>query len=210
GAVEGSGTTSPAGAIIAGIDAARALLARDGKLLCGRLLRLVAGARRRLAEVPGVAVLDGPGVDPAKLVVLLAGAGADGYRVEADLIAAGMPVELGDRDMIVPIITLADTEDTVERFTGTLAAAIERHRGPARPPAPSPACPVPRWMPIPPRQAFFSPNETVVADVAVGRVSAELVAPYPPGIPVLAPGEVITAGALAALRAAKAQGGRIA
>ena len=65
-------------------------------------------------------------------------------------------------------------------------------------------------MAIPPREAFFSPNETVVADVAVGRISAELVAPYPPGIPVLAPGEVITADALAALRAARAQGGRIA
>jgi lysine decarboxylase len=209
-AFEATHTTSPAGAITASIDAARALLARDGKLLCGRLLRLVASARRRLAEVPGVAVLDGPGVDPAKLVVLLAGAGADGYRVEADLIAAGMPVELGDRDMIVPIITVADTEDTVERFTATLAAAIERRRGPARRPDPSPAWSVSPEMAIPPREAFFSPNETVVADVAVGRISAELVAPYPPGIPVLAPGEVITADALAALRAAKAQGGRIA
>jgi arginine decarboxylase len=187
-AFEATHTTSPAGAIIASIDAARALL----------------------AEVPGVAVLDGPGVDPAKLVVLLAGAGADGYRVEADLIAAGMPVELGDRDMIVPIITVADTEDTVERFTATLAAAIERRRGPARRPDPSPAWSVSPEMAIPPREAFFSPNETVVADVAVGRISAELVAPYPPGIPVLAPGEVITADALAALRAAKAQGGRIA
>ena len=65
-------------------------------------------------------------------------------------------------------------------------------------------------MAIPPREAFFSPNETVGAGVAAGRISAELVAPYPPGIPVLAPGEVITADALAALRMAKAQGGRIA
>ena len=96
------------------------------------LLQLVAAARQRLAEVPGVAVLDGAGVDPAKLVVLLAGAGADGYAVEADLIAAGMPVELGDRDMIVPIITLADNEDTVARFVAALVAIIERHRGPPR------------------------------------------------------------------------------
>jgi arginine decarboxylase len=82
-AFEATHTTSPAGAITASIDAARALLARDGKQFCARLLRLVATARQRLAEVPGVAVLDGPGVDPAKLVVLLAGAGADGYAVEA-------------------------------------------------------------------------------------------------------------------------------
>jgi arginine decarboxylase len=209
-AFEATHTTSPAGAITASIDACRALLARDGKQLCARLLRLVAAARRRLAEVPGVAVLDGPGVDPAKLVVLLAGAGADGYAVERDLIAAGMPVELGDRDMIVPIITVADDEDTVARFTGTLMAAIERHRGPPRRPDPSPAWSVSPEMAIPPREAFFAPNETVGADAAAGRISAELVAPYPPGIPVLAPGEVITGDALAALRAAKAQGGRIA
>ena len=114
--------------------------------------------------------------------------------MEADLIAAGMPVELGDRDMIIPIITLADTEDTVARFCETLAASIERRRGPARRPEPSPAWSVSPQMAIPPREAFFAPNETVAADAAVGRISAELVAPYPPGIPVLAPGEVITGG----------------
>jgi len=209
-AFEATHTTSPAGAITASIDASRALLARDGEQLCARLLRLVGTARRRLAEVPGVAVLDGPGVDPAKLVVLLAGAGADGYAVEADLIAAGMPVELGDRDMIIPIVTLADTEDTVARFAEVLAAAVERHRGPPRRPEPSPAWSVSPQMAIPPREAFFAPNETVAAGAAVGRISAELVAPYPPGIPVLAPGEVITGDALAALRTARAQGGRIA
>ena len=45
-----------------------------------------------------------------------------------------------------------------------------------------------------PAPAFFAPWETVPADDAVGRVSAELVAPYPPGIPVLAPGEEVTGG----------------
>jgi lysine decarboxylase len=209
-AFEATHTTSPAGGIAASIDAARALLARDGEQLCGQLLQLVATARQQLAGVPGVAVLEGPGVDPAKLVVLLAGAGADGYAVEADLIAAGMPVELGDRDMIVPIITLADGEDSVARFISTLVAIIERRRGVPRRPEPSPAWSVSPEMAMAPREAFFAANETVVAGAAVGRISAELVAPYPPGIPVLAPGEVITGDALAALRAAKAQGGRIA
>jgi lysine decarboxylase len=121
-----------------------------------------------------------------------------------------MPVELGDRDMIIPIVSLADDEDTVRRFTGTLAAAIERHRGPPRAPAPSSAWSVSPEVAIPPREAFFAPNETVPAAAAAGRISAELVAPYPPGIPVLAPGEVITTGALEALRDARAEGGRIA
>ena len=61
-----------------------------------------------------------------------------------------------------------------------------------------------------PREAFFARNETVPAGAATGRVSAELVAPYPPGIPVLAPGELITADAVAALREVAADGGRIA
>jgi arginine decarboxylase len=209
-AFEATHTTSPAGAIAASIDASRALLARDGKELCGRMLRAVAAARRRLADVPGLAVLDGPTVEPAKLVVLLAGTGAHGHAVEADLIAAGMPVEMADRDTIIPIVTIADGSGTVSRFTDALIAAIEQHRGTPRRPVPSPAWTVVPQVAVPPREAFFSQNETVVAGAAAGRVSAELVAPYPPGVPVLAPGEVITADALAALRAAQAEGGRIA
>src|SRR5690242_3357937 len=209
-AFEATHTTSPAGTIAASIDAARALLARDGAALCARLLRLTAAARQRLAGVPGVGVLDGPGVEPTKLVVLLAGAGAHGNAVEADLIAAGMPVEMADRDTIIPILTIADDEAAVDRFTEVLVAAIERHRGAPRPPVPSSAWTVTPQMALPPREAFFAPNETVGADAAVGRISAELVAPYPPGVPVLAPGEIITAEALAALRAAHAEGSRIA
>jgi lysine decarboxylase len=63
---------------------------------------------------------------------------------------------------------------------------------------------------MPPRQAFFAERETVTLERAVGRVSAELIAPYPPGIPVLAPGEQITAQTVAALDEAKAAGIRIA
>jgi lysine decarboxylase len=209
-AFEATHTTSPAGTIAASIDAARALLARDGAALCARLLRLTAAARQRLAGVPGTGVLDGPGVEPSKLVALLAGTGAHGHAIEADLIAAGMPVEMADRDTIIPILTIADDEAAVDRFIEVLVAAIERHRGAPRRPVPSPAWTVTPEMALPPREAFFAPNETVGADAAVGRISAELVAPYPPGVPVLAPGEIITAEALAALRAAHAEGGRIA
>jgi lysine decarboxylase len=135
-------TTSPAGAILASIDAARALLARDGEQLCARLLAAVTAARDRLRAVPGLRVLDGQQVDPAKLVVLLAGR-------------------------------------------------------------------APRTV-LPPREAFFAPHETVPADLADGRISAELIAPHPPGIPVLAPGELVTAEIISALRAVLEDGGRIA
>ncbi|HEV2933942.1 MAG TPA: DegT/DnrJ/EryC1/StrS family aminotransferase [Streptosporangiaceae bacterium] len=209
-AFEATHTTSPAGPIMASIDAVRALLARDGTRLCARLLRGVAAARRRLREVPGVDVLDGPGVDPAKLVVLLAGTGANGNLVEADLVAAGMPVEMGDRDTVIPIPTVADDEDRIAAFTEVLIASIERRRGAPRRPAAAAAWTVRSQTVLSPREAFFAPNQTVTADAAIGRVSAELVAPYPPGVPVLAPGELITAEAVAALREVMADGGRIA
>jgi lysine decarboxylase len=209
-AFEATHTTSPAGSIMASIDAARALLARDGKELCGRLLTAVATAKQRLRQIPGIDVLDGPGVEPTKLVVLLAGAGAHGNAVERDLIAAGMPVEMADRDTIVPIPTIADGEDQLARFTDVLAAAIERHRAAPRRPVAAAAWTVVPETVLSPREAFFAGNETVSADAAVGRVSAELIAPYPPGVPVLAPGERVTQTALDALREVRADGGRIA
>ena len=209
-AFDATHTTSPAGSIMASTDAARALLARDGERLCGRLLSGLAAARKRLREVPGIDVLDGPGVDPAKLVVLLAGTGANGNQVEADLIAAGMPVEMGDRDTVVPIVTMADDEDRIARFTEELIASVERRRDRPRRPAATAAWTVRPQTVLAPREAFFAANETVPAEAAIGRISAELVAPYPPGVPVLAPGELITAEALAALREVAADGGRIA
>lgn len=208
-AFDATHTTSPAGSILASIDASRALLARDGERLCDGLIRGVAAARKRLLDVPGLDVLGGPGVEPGKLVVLVAGTGAHGCLVEDDLIAAGMPPEMAEQDTIVPLVTIADDPNRVARFIEALITAIERHRGiPRRPVAAS-------WIVEPhtvlaPREAFFAPHATVPTTAAIGRVSAELVAPYPPGIPVLAPGELITAESVAALRDALASGTRIA
>jgi lysine decarboxylase len=209
-AFDATHTTSPSGAILASIDASRALLARYGGALAGRLVAAVAAARHRLGSVPGVTVLEGPHVDAGKLVVLLAGTGAHGIAVEADLLGAGFPVELADRDTIVAIATLADDPATVAAFAEALAASVERHRCTPRRVVPAAAWTVQPEQVVPPREAFFGPRVAVPAREAVGRVAAELVAPYPPGVPVLAPGERVTAAALAALLAARDDGVRIA
>ncbi|RNI17967.1 aminotransferase class I/II-fold pyridoxal phosphate-dependent enzyme [Flexivirga caeni] len=209
-AVEATATTSPAGAILASIDASRALLARDGETLLGAIIEVTRRARERLRAVPGLVVLDGPDVDPVKLVVLLSGTGADGNLVEQDLLTAGLPVESADRDVVIAMVSLADTGQTVGALVAELVASVERRRGIPRPVVGPASYRVEPVSAIPPRQAFFAPAETVAARDAVGRVSAELVAPYPPGIPVLAPGEEITRDALDALGQARAAGLRIA
>ena len=209
-AFEATHTTSPAGSILASIDAARALMEQHGERLIARMLEMVATARRRLSEVEGLNVLQGPGVDPAKLAVAIAGTGAHGVEVEADLINAGIPVEMADRDTIVALVTVADVEADVERFTEQLIRSIEARRGPARTLATAAAWVVEPQLIVPPREAFFGTSERVPIAEAIGRVSAELVAPYPPGVPVLAPGELVTPEAVAALTEALADGVRIA
>jgi arginine decarboxylase len=214
-AFEATHTTSPAGAILASTDAARALLARSGRELAEGLVRRVAAARERLRGVPGLRVVegvlaDGSSVEAAKLVVQLAGTGAHGVAIEEDLLAAGFPVEFADRDTIVAVVTIADDDATVAEFAEALAAAVERRRGGPRPVVASAAWTVRPEQVLDPRSAFFAPAETVAASAAVGRVCAELVAPYPPGVPVLGPGERITSAALSSLQAARADGARIA
>jgi arginine decarboxylase len=209
-AFEALHTTSPAGTIVASIDAARALLERDGERLLSATIDAVAAARDRLRQVPGVLVLEGPWVDPAKLTVSIAGTGAHGVQVECELIDAGVAVELADRDTIVALATLADRPGALDRFTTALIESLERHRGAPRSVTSSAGWIVRPVQRVAPRAAFFGETETVAFADALGRVSAELVALYPPGVPVLAPGEMVTDEALTALSEAGADGVRVA
>jgi lysine decarboxylase len=208
--VEATQTTSPAGAILASIDAARALLERDGETLLGEAMAAVAAVRDRLGQVRGLVVLDGPGVDPLKLTLVLGGTGADGIAVEDDLLSAGLPVEAAERDIIVAQVSLADDRVTLGRLTEALVSSLERHRGRPRPVVTGAAYAVEPVTVMSPRAAFFAPSATVPIGRAVGRVTVELIAPYPPGIPILAPGEEVTRDALEALSQARAAGVRIA
>jgi arginine decarboxylase len=208
--VEATATTSPAGAVLASIDAARALLERDGAALLGDAINATRASRERLLSVDGLVVLDGPDVDPLKLTLALHGTGADGIAVERDLLTAGLPVEAAERDMLVAVVSLADTRHSLDALADAVMASIERHRGAPRAAVAPAVYGVEPVTALPPRDAFFASHDIVPAGEAVGRISTELVAPYPPGIPVLAPGEEVTAAALAALGEARAAGVRIA
>jgi lysine decarboxylase len=214
-AMEATATTSPSGTILAGVDAALAVLAERGHELTGALLERVRRARERLREVPGLLVPDAAGFgsglfDDAKLVVLPAGTGADGIAVDRDLADAGFALEMADRDLLVPMVTLSDDDTMVADLADALATTIEAHRGDPRDTATAAGWTVRAEQVLTPRDAFFTEREAVPWDEAPGRVCAEVVAPYPPGIPVLAPGEEITVAALDALRRARDDGARIA
>lgn len=202
-------TTSVSAALLASIDKARMIMATRGEELLAETVCLAAYARGRLAEVEGLALVAAD--DPTKLALALPGTGADGLAVEADLFAQGMRFELANRDLLIPLLTIADTSVGVERLCDALVASVERHRGePRRPGSASAVWDVTPQTAMTPREAFFAPRETASAHEAAGRVAAEMVAPYPPGIPAIAPGEVVSGELLQALREAAAGGTRLA
>ncbi|MCU0283411.1 MAG: aminotransferase class V-fold PLP-dependent enzyme [Candidatus Nanopelagicales bacterium] len=222
-AFEATHTTSPAAAILASIDAARAHLASPhGGAALTRVASLVGRARARLRAagllVPGPEDHAPGRFDPLKLVVLLDGR-ADGLDVEQALLAAGLPVEMADRRTVLAQVGLVDDATTIGRLVDAILGAVADP--PVGHPGDDPAAAgmtqgtATRHDVLPPqrltpRQALFAAYQTVPRGQAVGRVSAELVAPYPPGVPVLVPGEEVTRGTLDALDAAMAAGTRIA
>ena len=201
-------TTSPSAAIMASSDRARALIEERGPELLGRTIEIVADASRRLSQVEGLTVVDAD--DPTKLVLALAGTGADGFEVERDLFGRGIRLEMADRDTLVPIVTLADTAETVGRLADGVADSVAARRGEPRPPASSTVWSLVAEVVMSPRDAYFAPRRRVAWRDAVGRIAAETAAPYPPGIPALAPGELISSEILGALRAEAAAGSRMA
>ena len=120
-------TTSPAAAILASTDRARQLIEDRGEQLLEQAIALVADARARLRRIDGLHVSEAS--DPVKLVLGLAGTGADGFQVEADLLADGLRLEMADRDTLVPIVTLADTPATVARLVEALERSIAAAEG---------------------------------------------------------------------------------
>jgi arginine decarboxylase len=211
-------TTSPSAAIYGSIDRMRRRMARDGEELVGEAVRLAGRARRALADIDGVEVFadrvarDHPQLryDPTKLVISLARTGADGLDVERDIWAAGVRLELADHDTLVPLVTVGDDDRAIDRLVDSIAISIAARRAEPRPPSRQDFTGFRLETAVSPRDAFFSDRETVAAAAAHGRISAEVVAPYPPGIPVIAPGERIEARVLAALQAEARRGTRIA
>ena len=191
-------TTSMSGRILASIDAARALLKRHGKELIAPVIEATNKGREKL-KAHGIDVIDGQYIDPLKMVILFQKCGADGNIVEQDLLKANIDVEMANRDIIIPMITFADTPERIEDLISKIIKSVEQQPKTPRPIEISAAFSIEPEVVVTPREAFFSTYEIVKAENSVGRICAEMVCPYPPGVPVLSPGERITQPALDAL-----------
>ena len=120
----------------------------------------------------------------------------NGYQVEKFLQEHNIWPEMADSEHVVFILTCADDVEEVERLEQALDALGLHEK--TRPHSTVSAPPLPQSVRTP-REALFAPKETINLAEAVGRIAAEQIAPYPPGVPIAAPGERIDEKILAYL-----------
>ena len=212
-------STSPSSLLIASLDAARRQLAVHGEALLDRTIDAAAQARAAIAAVPGCATLGAdlvgqPGVagwDPLRIVVDVRRTGCTGYEVAAALRSDyDIFVELATHATLVLVVGLAQPVAQLERMAHDFAETVRRIARPAeavaiaRPPGA-----LEHETVMAPRDAFLGRSEAIAVDQALGRISCEAVAGYPPGVPALLPGERITAEVVGYLRELTAAGARL-
>lgn len=209
-------TTSPAGAPLASIDGCRALLETRGDKLISQLIENVKSFKNAVQKDFNTPIFlnsqDFPAgrFDPTKIVLRTSMLGVSGVDVENQLLKADIRVEMADQDTMVFLATLADTPEDFELLTASLVPILKSLEGAPRPAQTSLSWSIVPQVAISMRDAFFAETESVDAKNAVGRISADLIAPYPPGVAVVAPGEVLTQTIVEGLAANKAAGVRIA
>jgi arginine decarboxylase len=195
-------STSPSALLAGSLDAARQRAATRGEELLAETLTALAEVRERIREIDGLDVLDEriagrPGVhayDPLRVAVDVRATMATGYHV-ADLLREidDINVELAAESVVVAAFGMGErAAESGERLVAALGRAVERLGAEGADPA-RPFAEPPPWGPLdlPPRDAFFAPQEAVALAEAGGRIAAESLAAYPPGIPNVLPGERI-------------------
>ncbi|XVQ15063.1 aminotransferase class I/II-fold pyridoxal phosphate-dependent enzyme [Spirillospora sp. CA-255316] len=211
------GTTSPSVLLYAGLDGWRRQMVEQGEEMLQNTLDLAREVRDEIRRIPGLHVEHdaflGEGrahdLDPLQIVIDLTGLGCTGYRA-ADRLRETHRVNLhlADHRRISAQLTTADDKESAAALL-TALAYLSEHAGELRG-GPSVDVPAPEELRLEqvmlPRDAFFGPAEQVPADRAAGRVCAETLTPYPPGIPAVLPGERITEPVMDYLRSGVAAG----
>jgi arginine/lysine/ornithine decarboxylase len=219
-------TTSPHFAIMASIDLARRQMMLHGRQLLDQTLTRARDAAARLAAIPGLQVLRpehlagaGTGLhqlDETKLLIGTAGLAADARDIVERLNRVHrVQPELSGTGHVLCITTIGNTDDDMERLVvgfEEVASHVGRR-------SVDPETGETGWIGdllavrpetvLTPREAFFAADEAVPLSAAAGRIAAEAITPYPPGIPLLMPGERFSTDAVDLLRALRNAGNPI-
>ena len=222
-------TTSPSYILMASLDLARMQMATEGEKLLSKALELARWARAEINGIRGIGCLEKKDVltrgmgdlDETKLAINVSGLGMTGYQVSQALnMEHDIQVEMADPFHVLVIVSIGDRKEDVSRLVDALREIARGRRAAkkfdweqVRPPTgiPQGRSEADGLKPVnrPPRDAFFAMHELVPLEECAGRLSSEIVTVYPPGIPMLVPGEVITEDVVSYLSRVSAMGGTV-
>ncbi|GIP32861.1 aminotransferase class I/II-fold pyridoxal phosphate-dependent enzyme [Paenibacillus sp. J2TS4] len=194
-------TTSTSYILLASLDVSRRNLALHGKEMAETAIRLANQARKQINDIPGLycfgeeilgteATYD---FDPTKLTIHVRHLGITGYDAENWLRDhCNLEVELSDMYNLLCLVTPGDTEDSIQLLVDALYKLAEEHRNTGAVKELVVQIPEIPQLSLTPRDAFYGDTETIPFKDSAGRIIAEFIYVYPPGIPILLPGEVIS------------------
>ncbi len=193
-------STSPSYILMASLDAARRQLFSEGERLLEKSLDVAERLRNKLAALPQLTVLsrhhltgyDILSLDETRLVINVRRTGMSGYQA-AEILSAEycIQVEMADDNNIVAVLGLNADEGEADRFYFALKDFTQRRQCSRETDVKIIQPPVPQQR-LTPRQAWLAEKKPVSLEQAAGKISADTISVYPPGIPVVCPGEVIT------------------
>jgi arginine decarboxylase len=204
-------TTSPNVLIYGALDGWRRQMVEDGDQLLGAAIELADDLRDRIEQIRDVEVLDSEllgieashDLDRMQILIDVSATGTSGYQA-ADWLREHRHLDVGlsDHRRILATLSMADDALTASRLVDGLTAW--RSAADDFEPPPTINLPSPDELQLVtaqlPRDAFFGPTEMVPADEASGRIAAEQITPYPPGIPAVVPGELLNDAVIDYLR----------
>ncbi len=192
-------TTSASYLLLSSLDLSRKRLALEGEVIFDKVGKMAQYAREEINYINGFyayanEIVNGDTVfdfDKTKLTVNTLGvglAGIEAYDILRD--EYDIQIEFGDIGNILAYISVGDSYKDIERLVGALSEIARRYRrgksGMMRHEYINPQ------IVLPPQQAFYADKEPLPIQQSVGRICGEFIMSYPPGIPILAPGELIT------------------
>jgi len=194
-------TTSTSYVLLASLDSSRRHLALNGEQLAEHAISLAQEARKQINEIPGLycigeeilgdeATFD---YDPTKLTIHISKLGITGYDVENWLRDNfNIEIEMSDMYNILCLVTPGDTKETVQQLIIALKSLSDTFIEGAQASEVIVKVPEIPHLALTPRDAFYEDTEVIPFKESAGRIIAEFIYVYPPGIPILLPGEVIS------------------
>ena len=211
-------STSPSYILLSSLDGARQQMALQGERLLTHTIELAQIAVENIKKIDNLGVLEftekRPGfhdLDITRLTVNVTALGISGLEVD-DIFREKLQVtaELPMLSHLAFVISIGNTKKDINQLIN--AFRILNHSFSSSPDLPLSSAPHPLHpspLKLSPREAFFAPKQSVAIEQCIGKISGELICPYPPGIPVLMPGEIITSEAIAYLKKIQKLGGMI-